>query len=84
MVSTRSNRAGHLGQRGRPHLGLDVTGAGGHGLYPLREGDHRLAFGDDTHYAALRLDLRPRTARYAFVTADGHVHDAGTVHCSRG
>jgi hypothetical protein len=75
----------HDSQRFRPIDGITefVAGAGGHGLYPLRK-DDRLAFGDDTHYAALRLHLRPRTARYAFVTADGHVHDAGIVRCSTG
>lgn len=73
----------HDSQRFRPIDGITqfVAGAGGHGLHPLHDDDQRLAFADDTHYAALRLELRPRTARYAFVGADGQVHDSGAVGC---
>jgi hypothetical protein len=73
----------HDSQRLRPIDGMTqfVAGAGGHGLYPVHEDDQRLAFADDTHYAALRLDLSPRTARYAFVTANGRVEDSGAVRC---
>ena len=58
-----------------------VTGAGGHELYSLRASDRRLAFGDDTHYGALRLSLRPRVADFAFVAADGRILDSGSVSC---
>jgi hypothetical protein len=75
----------HESQRMRPVSGITelVAGAGGEGLYPLRRGYPRLAFGDARHYAALRLSLRPGLARYAFVTAAGRVLDHGQVRCSR-
>jgi acid phosphatase type 7 len=76
--------AGHAHdmQRLRPIDGITefVAGAGGAALYPLRR-DDRLAFGDDHTYGALRLQLSPGAAHYAFVAADGRVLDAGTVHC---
>jgi predicted phosphodiesterase len=72
----------HDMQRLRPVDGIThfVSGAGGRSLYPLRR-DRRLAFGDDRHYGALRLDLRPGVARHAFVTADGRTLDSGTIRC---
>ena len=76
--------AGHAHdmQRLRPIDGITefVSGAGGAGLYPLRR-DDRLAFGDDRTYGALRLELRPGAARYAFIAAGGRVLDSGTVRC---
>jgi len=60
-----------------------VSGAGGRELYPVDREDERLAFGDDTHYGALRLDLRPGTADWSFVAADGSVLDKGTLRCER-
>jgi len=73
----------HSMQRLRPVDGITsfVSGAGGHGLYDLRRGDRRLAFGDDRHYGALRLRLRRGQARYAYVAASGKVLDSGTIAC---
>jgi hypothetical protein len=58
-----------------------VSGAGGHGLYGVDRSDPRLAFGDDSHYGALRLRLRPGLARWAFVSARGHTLDSGSARC---
>ncbi len=73
----------HNMQRFRPVDGITelVSGAGGHGLYPLQRPFSRLAFGDDSHYGALRLRLRPGRAAYAFIDADGRTLDAGAVTC---
>jgi hypothetical protein len=59
-----------------------VSGAGGHGHYPLarRSG---LRFADDRHYGGVRLLLRPGSARIAFVAADGRVLDRSRVSCRR-
>ena len=57
-----------------------VAGSGGHEHYPLHH-DPRLAFGDDTHYGALRLVLRPGRATFAFVAVDGRVLAHGSVGC---
>lgn len=72
----------HDMQRFKPHQGITqfVSGAGGNGLYRLHR-DHRLAFGDDRHYGALRLRLRRGAADHAFVAVDGRVLDRGTVRC---
>jgi Fe-S cluster assembly protein SufB len=56
------------------------AGAGGRGLYGVAA-DRRLAFADDRHHGALRLDLRAGMARYAFVSARGRTLDRGTVRC---
>jgi alkaline phosphatase len=60
-----------------------VSGAGGHGHYPLgaRPG---LAFGDDQTFGALRLELSPGRARYAFIAASGETLDSGSVSCRAG
>lgn len=73
----------HSMQRLKPIDGITsfVSGAGGHGLYDLRRGDRRLAFGDDRRYGALRLRLRRGEARYAYVATNGDVLDAGRVAC---
>jgi hypothetical protein len=75
----------HNMQRLRPLDGITsfVSGAGGHGHYALDRADPRLAFGDDRHYGALRLRLRPGHARYAYVAAGGQVLDSGAVSCRR-
>jgi hypothetical protein len=72
----------HNMQRFKPIDGIVqfVSGAGGAKLYSLRS-DDRLSFGDDDTHGALRLDLRPGVARYAFVAADGETLDSGTVRC---
>ena len=58
-------------------------GAGGKSHYELDHGDDRLAFADDRTYGALRLELTPTAARYAFVSAAGRVLDSGSVSCRR-
>jgi len=72
----------HDMQRLRPIDGITefVSGAGGADRYPLRS-DPRLAFGNDSAYGALRLDLRPGAAGYAFVSAAGRALDRGTIRC---
>ena len=69
-------------QRFRPAGGLTqfVAGAGGRGLYPLRA-DRRLAFGNDSTFGALRLQLRRGSARWAFVSAAGRTLDRGRLRC---
>jgi acid phosphatase type 7 len=72
----------HDMQRFRPIDGIThfVSGAGGHSLYRVRH-DPRLAFGDDSHFGALRLRLRHGAAAHAFIAADGRTLDSGTVRC---
>jgi hypothetical protein len=74
----------HDMQRFRPIDGITefVAGAGGAGRYSLRD-DDRLAFGDADAFGALRLDLRPGSATYAFVDTAGRVLDRGTIRCRR-
>jgi hypothetical protein len=73
----------HDMQRLRPIDGVTelVSGAGGADRYALRTRDPRLAFGNDSTFGALRLDLRPGVAAYAFVSAAGRVLDRGTIRC---
>lgn len=73
----------HNLQRLHPRDGLVqvVSGAGGHGHYDLDADDPRLAFGDDRHDGALRIELRPGRAELAFVTAAGRVLDRSAVRC---
>jgi hypothetical protein len=58
------------------------------GLIPLPRGrlspwrrrlDPRVDFADDIHDGALRLELEPGIARFAFVGVEGRVLDAGTI-----
>ena len=65
----------HDMQRFKPIDGITefVSGAGGAGLYALRD-DDRVAFADDREYGALRLVLTPGAA-------DGRVLDHGTIRC---
>ena len=58
-----------------------VSGAGGKGHYELDRSYPRLDFANDRDYGALRLELRPGRARYAFVTATGKMLDSGAVRC---
>jgi hypothetical protein len=77
------NGHAHDMQRFRPVDGITelVAGSGGHRLHALNLADPRLAFGDDRHFGALRLQLRPRQARFAFVSTAGRVLDSGSVGC---
>jgi hypothetical protein len=58
-----------------------VDGSGGAELYPVNRDDPRLAFFDDTHHGALRIDLKRRRARLSFVGQDGVTLDRSTVRC---
>jgi hypothetical protein len=60
-----------------------VSGAGGASRHGLHRGDRRLAFGDDSHFGALRLELEPGLARIAFVSAAGRTLDTATARCRR-
>lgn len=73
----------HDMQRLKPRDGLLelISGAGGHGHHGLDRNDDRLAFADDDHYGALRVELRPGRARFAFITAEGDKLDSGIVRC---
>jgi hypothetical protein len=59
-----------------------IAGAGGHEQYSSNENDPRLVWDEDDEYGALRLDLRPRQARFHFVAADGRTLHRGQVNCS--
>ena len=76
----------HDFQRLKPIDGITqlVDGSGGRSHYLVRHADRRLAFGDDTHYGALRLNLAPGRARIAFITAGGKVLDHSSVRCTPG
>jgi hypothetical protein len=73
----------HDMQRLQPVGGITpyVEGAGGRELYPVNRSDSRLAFADDTHHGALRLELRPGRAVLTFVAEDGSRLDRSTVAC---
>jgi hypothetical protein len=73
----------HDMQRLWPRDGLVefVSGAGGAERYGVDRGDDRVAFADDQHYGALRVDLRPRRASLAFVASSGRVLDRSAVAC---
>ena len=73
----------HDMQRFHPIDGITelVSGAGGAGRYRVARRNPGLAFANDTDYGALRLELLPGTARYAFVAADGRTLDAGQLDC---
>jgi hypothetical protein len=60
-----------------------VSGAGGHSRYPVDRDHPGVAFADDDHDGALRLDLRPGVASYRFVTAEGRTLTSGRVPCRR-
>jgi hypothetical protein len=72
----------HNLQRLHPVDGITqfVAGAGGANHYELHD-DERLAFGDATTTGALRLELRPGRADYAFVDEDGRALDRGSLTC---
>ena len=73
----------HNSQRMRPEDGIVeyIAGAGGRHLYDVDESDDRLAFENDTAYAALRLDLSPGRARWRLVAVGGAVLDSGSLRC---
>jgi hypothetical protein len=61
-----------------------IAGSGGNDQYPLDRSYPRLRFGNDTSPGALRLRLKPRSVRFAFVDAEGRVLDSGTSRCRPG
>lgn len=61
-----------------------VAGAGGNGRYPVARGDRRLAFADAANDGALRLELSPGRARFAFVSVSGRVLHRGSASCTAG
>ena len=73
----------HNMQRFEPIDGLTqfVSGAGGHSHYEIDRDDDRIAFANDADYGALRLELRPGSANFAFVALDGRTLDSGVVRC---
>ena len=60
----------------RRHHGA-ASGAGGKSLYPMDRSYPNLAFANDTDWGALRLQLEPGVARFAFVTTHGRTLDSG-------
>ena len=75
----------HNMQRLEPRDGITsfVSGAGGTSHYPIERDYDGLAFWNDTDYGALRLELRPGRADFAFIATDGRTLDSGTVPCRR-
>lgn len=61
-----------------------ISGAGGAQRYPVRKDDPRLAFANDSVFGALRLELTPGKATFAFVAAGGKVLDNGEIGCEKG
>jgi hypothetical protein len=59
-----------------------VSGAGGRSNYDVDEDDPRLAFADDDSDGALRLELRPGSARHSFVERGGSTLDSGQIRCA--
>jgi hypothetical protein len=58
-----------------------VSGAGGHGRYPVDTANPRLSWSDDGDFGALRLRLSKRGASLAFVAASGRVLHRSRVRC---
>lgn len=75
----------HDMQRLAPRSGIIqlVAGAGGRSSYPIDRGYGGLRFSDDQLLGALRLQLAPGRASYAFVSVGGTILDSGSVRCSR-
>lgn len=74
----------HNMQRFAPVGGITqfISGAGGRGRYPLRpDPPPSLVFGDDENFGALRLELQPGLATYAFVSVGDEVLDSGEIEC---
>jgi hypothetical protein len=73
----------HDMQRLHPVDGITqyVDGSGGNELYPVNSDDPHLAFFDDTHHGALRIELRPGRAGLSFVDEEGRTLDRSAVTC---
>lgn len=74
----------HNLQRLQPVDGLTqlVAGAGGRSHYDLDQDDERLAFARENQDGALRIDLKPGTAKLTFLSAEGSPLDGSSVSCS--
>jgi hypothetical protein len=73
----------HNLQRFHPRDGMTqlVAGAGGRSHYAVDRDDGRLAYANDTHDGALRLQLTRGRADIAFLDATGRRLDRATVRC---
>jgi calcineurin-like phosphoesterase family protein len=73
----------HDFQRMQPRGGMVqfIAGTGGRHLHDVDGRDPRLAFSNDRHYGALRLELSPGRARWRFVAVSGDVLDSGSLRC---
>lgn len=73
----------HNMQRLHPIDGITqfISGAGGRSHYEFDSSDPRLAFANDRDYGALRLELKPGLARWAFVSLSGETLDSGELGC---
>ena len=73
----------HDMQRMRARQGLVelVDGAGGHSLYPLRRNYPGLVFANRDQFGAIRLELRPGSAKAAFISITGQTLDRTRVGC---
>jgi hypothetical protein len=60
-----------------------ISGAGGHGLYSSDQHDRRLVWDEDDEFGALRVNLRPGSARFSFVAVPGRTLHSGSVRCRR-
>ena len=58
-----------------------IAGSGGHSLYSVVQDYPRLAWFNDRDYGALRVDLRPGRAQWAFLAEDGRLLRHGRVAC---
>ena len=74
----------HNMQRFAPRDGIThlISGAGGHGHYPVGSAPG-LQFANDDTYGALRLLLGPGRADFAFFSTAGKRLDSGSVTCRR-
>ena len=59
-----------------------TVGSGGHFLYPFTRSDPRAAVGNATKFGALRLELLPGEASYAFYASGGSVLDRSSRTCT--
>ena len=59
-----------------------IAGTGGHGLQTPVTSDPNQLFADFTHFGALKLQLLPTSATFAFITTGGVTQDSGTISCN--